>query len=90
MKLAAEALLARHLMKHARAEGSMVSSGPTGGGGLGGLLVGLRGRGLGQQVDSWVAPGENHLLAAHELEMLSTPPSSTRPPATRAPTEALC
>jgi uncharacterized protein YidB (DUF937 family) len=34
----------------------------------GGLADGLRGRGLGQQVDSWVAPGENHPVAPHELE----------------------
>lgn len=39
-----------------------------GGPGLGGLLDGLNGRGLGRQVDSWVAPGKNHPVASHELE----------------------
>jgi uncharacterized protein YidB (DUF937 family) len=42
-------------------------------GGLGGLLDGLRGRGLGRQVDSWVAPGENHPVAPHELENAFNP-----------------
>lgn len=37
-------------------------------GGLGGLLSGMRGHGLGQQVDSWVAPGANQPIAPHELE----------------------
>ncbi|WP_052215112.1 YidB family protein [Belnapia sp. F-4-1] len=37
-------------------------------GGLGGLLDGLRGQGLGRHVDSWVAPGENHPVAPHELQ----------------------
>src|SRR5919202_1721091 len=37
-------------------------------GGLGGLLDNLRGRGLGRQVGYWVAPGENHPVAPHELE----------------------
>ena len=41
--------------------------------GLGGLLDGLRGRGLGRQVDSWVAPGENHPVAPHELESAFNP-----------------
>jgi uncharacterized protein YidB (DUF937 family) len=97
VKLAAMALLAHQLMKHARAEGGTASAGPTSGGGLGGilggllgqggtspssfgtgggglsgmlggLLDGLRGQGLGRHVDSWVAPGENHPVAPHELE----------------------
>jgi uncharacterized protein YidB (DUF937 family) len=45
VKLAAMALLAHQLMKHARAEGGTASAGPTGGGGLGGILGGLLGQG---------------------------------------------
>ena len=33
-----------------------------------GLLAGLRGHGLGQQVDSWVQPGANRPVAPEELE----------------------
>lgn len=36
--------------------------------GLGGLLGSLRGHGLGQQVDSWVGPGQNHPVSPTELE----------------------
>ena len=43
VKLAAAALLAHQLMKHARAEPGAADAGPTGGGGLGGLLGGLLG-----------------------------------------------
>jgi uncharacterized protein YidB (DUF937 family) len=39
-----------------------------GAGALGGLLSQLRQRGLGEQVDSWVRPGPNRLVAPHELE----------------------
>lgn len=41
--------------------------------GLGGLLGSLRGQGLGHKVDSWVAPGENHPVASHELEQAFDP-----------------
>jgi uncharacterized protein YidB (DUF937 family) len=43
VKLAAAALLAHQLMKHARAEPGAADAGPTAGGGLGGLLGGLLG-----------------------------------------------
>jgi uncharacterized protein YidB (DUF937 family) len=50
--------------------GGLLGGGAGGGilGGLGGLLAGLRGHGLGQHVDSWVAPGPNHPISPQELE----------------------
>ena len=42
-------------------------------GGLGSLLGGLRNQGLGQQVDSWVGPGENHPVAPKDLEQSFDP-----------------
>src|SRR5215217_1376698 len=47
VKLAAAALLAHQLMKHARAEQGDASAEPSGGGGLGGLLGSLLGQGGG-------------------------------------------
>jgi uncharacterized protein YidB (DUF937 family) len=63
--------------------GSMASGGAGGGlggllggggglggllGGLAGMLGGMRGRGLSQQVDSWVSPNENQPVSAQDLE----------------------
>lgn len=44
-----------------------------GAGALGGLLNQLRQRGLGDQVDSWVQPGPNRLIAPQELEQALGP-----------------
>ena len=53
--------------------GGMLGGGSGGGlggllGGLGGLLGTMRGQGLGQQVDSWVAPGPNQAVSPQQLE----------------------
>src|SRR5919107_1659497 len=74
VKLAAAALLAHQLMKHAQAERGADDAAPTtgGGGGLGGLLGGLLGRlrdrGLGHRVASWVGHGGTHPGAPPEVE----------------------
>jgi uncharacterized protein YidB (DUF937 family) len=50
--------------------GGMGGSGGLGGllGGLGGLLGNMRGQGLSQQVDSWMAPGPNQPVSPQDLE----------------------
>ena len=50
--------------------GALLGGGGLGGllGGLGGMLGNLRGQGLGQQVDSWVAPGPNQPVSPRDLE----------------------
>ena len=73
VKLAAAALLAHQLMKHSQAEQGVASAEPSGGGGLGGLLGGLRDQGLGHKVESWVGHGENHPVAPHEVERAFDP-----------------
>lgn len=50
--------------------GLLAGGGGLGGllGGLAGMLGGMRGRGLSQQVDSWVSPNENQPVSAQDLE----------------------
>jgi uncharacterized protein YidB (DUF937 family) len=50
--------------------GGMLGGGGLGGllGGLSGMLGGMRSQGLGQQVDSWVAPGANQQVSPQDLE----------------------
>ncbi|WP_158611635.1 YidB family protein [Teichococcus wenyumeiae] len=53
--------------------GGLLGGGGAGGlggllGGLPGMLGGMRGRGLSQQVDSWVSPNENQPVSAQDLE----------------------
>ncbi|GAA0595052.1 hypothetical protein GCM10009416_36680 [Craurococcus roseus] len=55
--------------------GALLGGGGLGGllGGLGGMLGGMRDKGLGHHVDSWVSPGANQPVSAREIEAAFDP-----------------
>jgi uncharacterized protein YidB (DUF937 family) len=59
-------------------------------GGLGGMLGGMREKGLGQHVDSWVSPGANQPVSARDIETAFDPRELDEAARRPGPTRKAC